>query len=170
MELSESKSLLAAVCLLVLTACEAPLDMQGVEQAQKEAVRRTDTFQDVVTLADATAAVFVGGDGIVVEFLSDGEVLRTQLGSFGAYPSLIDVTRCSDDTDYGLACSIWTGSSSRAVRVARQIEAGLIWINSWFLRDLRTPFGGMKKSGIGREGGVHGLEFYTELKNVCLKV
>lgn len=81
-----------------------------------------------------------------------------------------DVIQRANDTDYGLACAIWTENNSRAVRVARQIDAGIIWVNSWFLRDLRTPFGGMKKSGIGREGGVHGLEFYAELKNVCLKV
>jgi aminomuconate-semialdehyde/2-hydroxymuconate-6-semialdehyde dehydrogenase len=54
--------------------------------------------------------------------------------------------------------------------VAARIEAGIVWVNSWFLRDLRTPFGGMKHSGIGREGGVHSLEFYTELKNVCIKL
>ncbi len=51
-----------------------------------------------------------------------------------------------------------------------RIEVGLCWVNSWFLRDLRTPFGGAKQSGIGREGGVHSLEFYTELKNVCIKL
>jgi aminomuconate-semialdehyde/2-hydroxymuconate-6-semialdehyde dehydrogenase len=76
----------------------------------------------------------------------------------------------ANDTRYGLACSIWTGNSSRVHRVAERIEAGIIWVNSWFLRDLRTPFGGMKESGIGREGGVHSLEFYTELKNVCVKL
>lgn len=81
-----------------------------------------------------------------------------------------EAVRRANNTDYGLACSVWTESTSRAVRVSGQIEAGLIWVNSWFLRDLRTPFGGMKKSGIGREGGVHGLEFYSELKNVCLKI
>ena len=51
-----------------------------------------------------------------------------------------------------------------------RLEAGIIWVNTWFLRDLRTPFGGMKESGIGREGGVHSLEFYSELKNVCVKL
>ena len=76
----------------------------------------------------------------------------------------------ANDTEYGLACSIWTENSSRSHRVARQIEAGLIWVNSWFLRDLRTAFGGAKQSGIGREGGIHSLEFYTELKNVCVKL
>lgn len=81
-----------------------------------------------------------------------------------------EVIERANDTDYGLCCAIWTENTSRAVRVARQMEVGLVWVNSWFLRDLRTPFGGAKHSGIGREGGVHGLEFYTELKNICLKV
>ncbi|EGZ49891.1 2-hydroxymuconic semialdehyde dehydrogenase [Neisseria wadsworthii] len=76
----------------------------------------------------------------------------------------------ANDTDYGLAAAIWTENSSRAVRVAEQMEAGIVWVNSWFLRDLRTAFGGAKQSGIGREGGVHGLEFYTELKNICIKM
>ncbi|MBI5781710.1 MAG: 2-hydroxymuconic semialdehyde dehydrogenase [Rhodocyclales bacterium] len=81
-----------------------------------------------------------------------------------------EVIARANDTDYGLACAIWTKDLSRAHRVSGQIEAGLVWVNSWFLRDLRTPFGGMKQSGIGREGGVHSLEFYTELKNVCVKL
>ena len=70
---------------------------------------------------------------------------------------------------YGLATSIYTQDIGRANRMARAIEVGLCWINSWFLRDLRTPFGGSKQSGIGREGGVHSFEFYTELRNVMLK-
>jgi aminomuconate-semialdehyde/2-hydroxymuconate-6-semialdehyde dehydrogenase len=76
----------------------------------------------------------------------------------------------ANDTDYGLAAAIWTENASRAHRVAAKVDAGIVWVNSWFLRDLRTPFGGMGASGIGREGGVHSLEFYTELKNVCLKL
>ncbi|MBI1291402.1 2-hydroxymuconic semialdehyde dehydrogenase [bacterium] len=73
-------------------------------------------------------------------------------------------------SEYGLASMLWTQDLSRAHRVAAQLETGITWVNSWFLRDLRTPFGGMKHSGIGREGGVHGLEFYTELRNVCVKI
>lgn len=73
-------------------------------------------------------------------------------------------------TPYGLATSVWTQNLSRAHRMAKAIEVGICWINSWFLRDLRTPFGGSKASGIGREGGVHSLEFYTELRNVCVKL
>ncbi|MBX6352730.1 MAG: aldehyde dehydrogenase [Thermoflavifilum sp.] len=76
----------------------------------------------------------------------------------------------ANDTHYGLAATIWTSNLKRAHRVAGELEAGVVWINTWFLRDLRTPFGGMKQSGIGREGGVHSFEFFTELKNVCVKL
>lgn len=75
----------------------------------------------------------------------------------------------ANDTNYGLCAAIWTENTSRATRVAESMEVGLTWVNSWFLRDLRTAFGGAKQSGIGREGGVHSLEFYTELKNICIK-
>jgi aminomuconate-semialdehyde/2-hydroxymuconate-6-semialdehyde dehydrogenase len=81
-----------------------------------------------------------------------------------------EVIRLANDTPYGLACSIWTENLSRAHRVAPQMEVGICWVNSWFLRDLRTPFGGSKQSGIGREGGFYSLEFYTETSNVCVKL
>lgn len=81
-----------------------------------------------------------------------------------------EVIGLANDTPYGLACSIWTEDLTRAHRVAPQIEAGILWVNSWFLRDLRTPFGGTKQSGIGREGGTYSLEFYTEMSNVCVKL
>lgn len=81
-----------------------------------------------------------------------------------------EVISRTNDNAYGLATAIWTTNLARAHRVAARIEVGLAWVNSWFLRDLRTPFGGAKHSGIGREGGVHSLEFYTELKNVCIKL
>ncbi len=76
----------------------------------------------------------------------------------------------ANDSVYGLCAAIWTQNLTRAHRVARQLETGMVWINTWFLRDLRTPFGGVKLSGVGREGGVHSVEFYTELKNICLKL
>ena len=73
-------------------------------------------------------------------------------------------------TDYGLCTTVWTQNLGTAHRMAAAIEVGLCWINSWFLRDLRTAFGGAKASGVGREGGVHSLEFYTELRNVMVKL
>jgi aminomuconate-semialdehyde/2-hydroxymuconate-6-semialdehyde dehydrogenase len=81
-----------------------------------------------------------------------------------------EVIKRANALEYGLAASVWTTNLARAHRVSARIEAGIVWVNSWFLRDLRTRFGGMKQSGIGREGGVHSLEFYTELKNVCIKL
>ena len=81
-----------------------------------------------------------------------------------------EIVARANDTNYGLAASVWTKDLAKAHRVAGQLEVGLVWVNSWFLRDLRTPFGGAKQSGIGREGGVHSLEFYTELKNICVKL
>ena len=81
-----------------------------------------------------------------------------------------EVLQKANDNKYGLACAVWTENMSKGHRVAQQMEVGIAWVNSWFLRDLRTAFGGAKQSGIGREGGVHSLEFYTELKNVCVKL
>ncbi|MBB1163213.1 2-hydroxymuconic semialdehyde dehydrogenase [Aquariibacter albus] len=81
-----------------------------------------------------------------------------------------EVLALANANRYGLATTIWTRDLARAHRVAGAIEVGVAWVNSWFLRDLRTPFGGSKQSGIGREGGVHSLEFYTELRNVCVKL
>lgn len=81
-----------------------------------------------------------------------------------------EVIALANATDYGLATTIWTNDLARAHRVAGRVQVGITWINSWFLRDLRTPFGGSKQSGIGREGGVHSLEFYTELRNICIKL
>lgn len=73
-------------------------------------------------------------------------------------------------TNYGLAATIWTQDISRANRVAAKVESGIIWVNCWLLRDLRTPFGGMKNSGVGREGGWEALRFFTEAKNVCVEL
>jgi aminomuconate-semialdehyde/2-hydroxymuconate-6-semialdehyde dehydrogenase len=76
----------------------------------------------------------------------------------------------ANDTRYGLAASIWTTNLKRGHRVAQQMNVGITWVNCWFLRDLRTPFGGVGLSGIGREGGVHSLNFYSELNNICIRL
>jgi aminomuconate-semialdehyde/2-hydroxymuconate-6-semialdehyde dehydrogenase len=78
------------------------------------------------------------------------------------------VIRYANDTDYGLASSVWTQNLNRAHRVAERIHTGTVWVNCWLVRDLRVPFGGMKQSGVGREGGEEALRFFTEPKNVCI--
>lgn len=75
----------------------------------------------------------------------------------------------ANGTDYGLACNLWTENLTRAHRLGQQLAFGIVWINCWMLRDLRTPFGGMKNSGLGREGGWEAMRFFTEPKNVCVK-
>ncbi|HEY0315117.1 MAG TPA: aldehyde dehydrogenase family protein, partial [Sphingomonas sp.] len=81
-----------------------------------------------------------------------------------------EAIRMANDTEYGLASSIWTQNLSRAHRVGKAMEVGISWVNCWFLRDLRTPFGGAKMSGIGREGGEHSINFYSEPTNICIKL
>ena len=81
-----------------------------------------------------------------------------------------DAIAFANSTRYGLSSSVWTRDLSRAHRVAAAIESGTVWINCWLLRDLRVPFGGMKESGVGREGGFESLNFFTEAKNVCVKI
>jgi aminomuconate-semialdehyde/2-hydroxymuconate-6-semialdehyde dehydrogenase len=81
-----------------------------------------------------------------------------------------EALQLANATSYGLAATIWTQDISKANRVAAKVESGIIWINCWLLRDLRTPFGGMKNSGVGKEGGWEALKFFTEAKNVCIQL
>ena len=81
-----------------------------------------------------------------------------------------DVLKYANGTQYGLASIIWTQNLNRAHRIAQELHTGIVWINCWLLRDLRTPFGGAKNSGVGREGGFESLRFFTEPKNVCIKL
>ena len=89
------------------------------------------------------------------------------ISPFGAENEVIDKV---NSTKYGLAAAVWTKDLQRGHRVSKQLEVGVVWVNTWFLRDLRTPFGGIKLSGIGREGGLHSLDFYSELTNICIKL
>nr|HMN57563.1 aldehyde dehydrogenase family protein [Ottowia sp.] len=81
-----------------------------------------------------------------------------------------EAIRRANASDYGLAASVWTTNLSRAHRVGPRLHVGIVWVNTWFSRDLRTPFGGVKLSGIGREGGRWSLDFYSETSNICIKV
>ena len=86
------------------------------------------------------------------------------------FDSADEVLEMANSTDYGLACTIWTQDISKAHNMAANIQSGIVWINCWLLRDLRTPFGGVKQSGVGREGGWEAMRFFTEPKNVCIKL
>lgn len=79
-----------------------------------------------------------------------------------------EVLEYANGTPYGLAASVWTSNLQRAHKMGRELESGIVWVNTWLKRDLRTPFGGVKASGIGREGGEHSLDFFTEVTNVCI--
>lgn len=104
----------------------------------------------------------------------DARVCREEV--FGPCAAIIpfdseeEAVRMANDTEYGLAASIWTTNLSRGHRVAAAMEVGICWVNSWFLRDLRTAFGGAKLSGVGREGGVHSVNFYSEPTNICIRL
>ena len=111
----------------------------------------------------------------IIEGLSyDCDINQEEI--FGPVVSLIpfeteeEVIEMANSTKYGLSASIFTENISKGHRVASRIDSGVIWINTWLLRDLRIPFGGMKHSGVGREGGFKSLQFFTESKNVCVKI
>jgi aminomuconate-semialdehyde/2-hydroxymuconate-6-semialdehyde dehydrogenase len=80
-----------------------------------------------------------------------------------------EVLAKANDSSYGLSATLWTNDLKKTMRISRQIHTGIVWVNTWLLRDLRTPFGGMKNSGVGREGGFEALRFFTEPKNICIK-
>ena len=111
---------------------------------------------------------------IIEGLSSDCDINQEEI--FGPVVSLIpfeteeEVIEMANSTQYGLSASIFTENISKGHRVAGKIDSGVVWINTWLLRDLRIPFGGMKHSGVGREGGFKSLRFFTEPKNVCVKI
>jgi len=106
--------------------------------------------------------------GLPVSCRTNREEIFGPVVTITPFDSEEEVVGYANDCDYGLASSVWTQNLSRAHRVAEQIHTGTVWVNCWLLRDLRVPFGGMKQSGVGREGGDEALRFFTEPKNVCI--
>jgi aminomuconate-semialdehyde/2-hydroxymuconate-6-semialdehyde dehydrogenase len=106
--------------------------------------------------------------GLPVSCRTNREEIFGPVVTITPFDSEEEVISYANDCDYGLASSIWTQNLSRAHRVAERINTGTVWVNCWLLRDLRVPFGGMKQSGVGREGGEEALRFFTEPKNVCI--
>jgi len=106
--------------------------------------------------------------GLPVSCRTNREEIFGPVVTITPFDSEEEVISYANDCDYGLASSIWTQNLSRAHRVAERINTGTVWVNCWLLRDLRVPFGGMKQSGVGREGGEEALRFFTEPKNICI--
>ncbi|WP_348661294.1 aldehyde dehydrogenase [Croceibacter atlanticus] len=131
--------------------------------------------------------ILTGGNKVTVKGYEDGYYLEptiievssndcklNQEEIFGPVVTLMpfkteeDALQLANGVRYGLAATIWTNNLNRTMRLSSEIEAGIVWVNTWMMRDLRTPFGGMKDSGVGREGGFEALRFFTEPKNVCI--
>lgn len=127
-----------------------------------------------VTLEGRCAGGFFMAPTLIEGLGPDCRVNQEEI--FGPVATLIpfdteaDAVAMANSTQYGLAASVWTQNVSQAHRVAQNLETGIVWVNSWLVRDLRTPFGGVKSSGVGREGGTEALRFFTDVKNICIQI
>ena len=109
-------------------------------------------------------------DGLAIDSRTATEEVFGPLATLHPFDTEDEAVQMANSVRYGLAGSIWTRDLSRAHRVAEAMDSGMVWVNTWLLRDLRVPFGGMKESGVGREGGFRSLEFFSEARNVCIKL
>jgi aminomuconate-semialdehyde/2-hydroxymuconate-6-semialdehyde dehydrogenase len=107
-------------------------------------------------------------EGLGPECRTNSEEVFGPVVTLQAFDSDEHALALANATPYGLAASVWTANLGRAHRLADRLEAGVVWINTWMNRDLRTPFGGVKQSGLGREGGWEAMRFFTEAKNVTI--
>jgi aminomuconate-semialdehyde/2-hydroxymuconate-6-semialdehyde dehydrogenase len=126
-----------------------------------------------VTLASAPDGYYIAPTvitGLTMDCRTNQEEIFGPVVTVMAFYTESEALELANATRYGLAATVWTNDLKRAHRVAHEIDAGIVWINSWLVRDLRTPFGGVKQSGIGREGGFEALRFFTEPKNIFVKL
>jgi aminomuconate-semialdehyde/2-hydroxymuconate-6-semialdehyde dehydrogenase len=133
------------------------------------------------TILTGGKRVFMDGDQAtgyyieptIIEGLSEGcrtnqEEIFGPVITITSFDTKEEAVALANSTDYGLSATIWTQDIDTSNYLSRNIEAGIVWVNTWLMRDLRTPFGGVKNSGVGREGGFDALRFFTEVKNVCI--
>jgi len=137
---------------------------------------------------DEGGAVLCGGNKVTIEGYENGYYMQptvievktdecrvNQEEIFGPVVTIMpfssedEVLQMANKVKYGLSATLWTNDLKRTMRMSNQLEVGIVWVNTWLMRDLRTPFGGVKDSGVGREGGFEALRFFTEAKNVCIK-
>ena len=118
---------------------------------------------------DYTMSAITGIEGLEPTSRLNKEEIFGPVVTLQPFEAESEAINVANDSDYGLSATIWTKDLKKAGRVSRSIEAGVIWVNCWLLRDLRTPFGGMKNSGYGREGGDYAMMFFTEQKNTCFQ-
>ena len=109
-------------------------------------------------------------DGLAFNCQTNQEEIFGPVVTLTPFDSEEEVLKFANSTKYGLASTVWTSDVTRAHRIASELEAGIVWVNCWLVRDLRTPFGGVKNSGVGREGGFEALHFFTEPKNICINL
>jgi len=108
--------------------------------------------------------------GLGPQCSTNQEEIFGPVATIAAFDDEDEAVALANGTRYGLAASLWSRDVDRCHRMARRLKAGLVWVNCWMIRDLRTPMGGMKDSGVGREGGMEAMRFFTEPKNVCVSV
>lgn len=108
-------------------------------------------------------------EGLGPDCLTNQEEIFGPVVTITPFQDEAEALALANSTQYGLSCTIWSENISRVKRLSKAIDAGIVWVNTWLYRDLRTPFGGVKKSGVGREGGFEALRFFTEPKNVCIR-
>ena len=109
-------------------------------------------------------------EGLKYDCRTNQEEIFGPVVTITPFSSEVEVLKMANSVEYGLSATVWTENLTRAHRVANELQTGIAWINCWLLRDLRTPFGGTKSSGVGREGGFEALRFFTEAQNVCIEL
>jgi aminomuconate-semialdehyde/2-hydroxymuconate-6-semialdehyde dehydrogenase len=152
----------------------------------KEHLEKVKSYIDITRQEGGT--VLFGGDRVTVENFENGYYLQptiievadnkcklNQEEIFGPVVTIMpfktdeEALQLANDVKYGLSATLWTNNLNRTMQFSKQLQTGIVWVNTWMLRDLRTPFGGAKASGVGREGGFEALRFFTEAKNICIK-
>ena len=146
--------------------------MRCIEQAREEGGRILSGGEALTISGRCAEGWFVAPtviDGVPNDTVTNQQEIFGPVVTLIPFDDEAEALAIANGTGYGLAASLWTTDLSRAHRMATQLEFGIVWINCWLLRDLRTPFGGSKQSGVGREGGVEALRFFTEPRNICIR-